>query len=68
MTMAVRVLPAYLQMDEGGFVRVDGVKVCKVDAERGTLVFLDRDRRRSATRGSREVSVRVADLARLLKF
>ena len=56
-----RRLPGYLQVDESGFVQVDGVRVCRVDAASGTLLFFDRDRRRSARRGSREVPVRVED-------
>lgn len=54
---------------EGGMVMVDGVKVARVRKvdDRACLEFLDRDRRRSAERGSREVCVPIDDLERVVR-
>jgi hypothetical protein len=49
-------------VDGRGFVWVDGVKVCRYVAERGTLAFIDRDRRRCSERGGREVEVGIEEI------
>lgn len=48
-----------LNLDEQGFVYVGGVKFCRLDATAGVLLFLDKDRRRCAGRGSQFVRVEV---------
>lgn len=50
---------------KGDMLLVDGVKVARVRRVdgRACLEFIDRDRRRIAARGSREVCVPVDDLA-----
>jgi hypothetical protein len=50
---------------KGGMLLVDGVKVARVRQvdDRACLEFIDKDRRRIAERGSREVCVPVDDLA-----
>lgn len=49
-------------VDDGRFVIVDGVKICKV-TEDGKLQFKDKDRRRSSRRGCCTVEVSPAELA-----
>lgn len=55
-----------LTVDGQGFVFVDGVKVARCVKRKGELrlQFCDKDRRRSAQRGTRYVEVAVRDLAR----
>lgn len=54
-----------LQVDAQGNVYAEGVKICRVDARRGVLLFLDKDRRRAAQRGSNQVTVPIAALVGL---
>ena len=56
-----------LQIDPNGFICADGVKICRLDPSRGLLLFLDKDRRRSAERGTDQVAVTVADLVQIAK-
>ena len=54
-----------VRVDLGGFVHIDGVKVCRYIKERDALQFVDKDRRRSAARGGRQVEVKLDDLVKL---
>lgn len=54
-----------LKVDDQGNVYAEGVKICRVDAQRGVLFFLDKDRRRAAQRGSDQVTVPIAALVGL---
>lgn len=54
-----------VMVSKNGFVYADGVKIGKLVSERGVVQFIDRDRRRSAQRGSDVVEVRLSDLANL---
>lgn len=45
-----------VNIDSRGFLRIDGIKVCRVTDE-GLLEFKDKDGRRSRTRGSAYVTV-----------
>lgn len=56
-----------LTVTSDGWVQADGVKVCRYIAERGTLQFVDKDRRTSSTRGTRYVEVSVSDVAKIGK-
>ena len=51
-----------IRVDLGGFLHVDGIKVCRVDRAQGVVEFVDKDRRRSAARGGRVVRVSVTQL------
>lgn len=50
---------------KNNYIFVDGVKIARLVPERGVMQFLDRDRRRSAERGSQTVEVKIADLTNL---
>lgn len=53
-----------LQISDG-YLYIEGVKLCRVDLERQTLYFLDKDRRRASARGSDQVGVPIAALVSL---
>jgi hypothetical protein len=57
-----------LQVDAEGFIYADGVKICQLDRQRQVLLFFDKDRRRSAKRGSNQVPVLLADLTRVVRY
>ena len=48
-----------------GMIKIDGITIGRLVAERGVIVVQDRDRMRSQCRGSFFVEVRLADLAAL---
>ena len=48
---------------DSGFVMVDGAKIARVEGDK--LMFLDKDRRRSESRGSREIAVTSEQLTEL---
>jgi len=50
---------------KNNYIFIDGVKIARLVPERGVMQFLDRDRRRSAERGSETVEVKISDLANL---
>lgn len=55
-----------VRVDLRGFVHIDGVPVCRYIKERDTLQFVDKDRRRSATRATgRFVEVKVDELVKV---
>ncbi len=54
-------------VDSRGFVSADGVCVGKLTSDGESLVIVDRDRRRSQTRGSRFVVIPIKELAKLAK-
>lgn len=56
---------AALKVDAQGNVFAGEVKICRMDAARGVLLFLDKDHRRSAQRGSDQVAVPIIALAQL---
>lgn len=57
--------PPVVRVDLRGFVHIDGVPVCRYIRERDTLQFVDKDRRRSAARGGRQVEVKLDELVKL---
>lgn len=52
-------------VDSRGFVSADGVCVGKLTSDGGSIVFVDRDKRRSQARGTRFVCVPLSELAKL---
>lgn len=58
-----------IEVDERGFLKVDGVPVgrCVHRPDGPCLEFVDKDKRRSAKRGSDKVEVRLSDLNRVVK-
>lgn len=57
-----------VRVDLRGFVHIDGVPVCKFDKDRHTLQFVDKDRRRSASRATgRYVEVGIDQLVNELR-
>lgn len=50
-------------VDERQFVYVDGVKVCRIDKGRSVLRFYDKNKLRSAERGSDCVEIPLAEFA-----
>jgi len=54
-----------VQVDDRGFVCINGVKVAKYLAERHCLQFVDRDRWRSKKRGTQLIEVPVDVLNKL---
>lgn len=54
-----------VRVDLRGFVHVDGVPVCRYIKERDALEFVDKDRRRSAVRGRRQVEIKLDELVKL---
>ncbi len=57
-----------LTIDSKNFVYAGGVKICRFDPQQQTLLFFDKDRRRSQKRGSREVSVPINCFVNLDKY
>jgi len=61
--------PCFMPMlDQQGFVYIGGVKVARYVAERDTLQFLDKDKRRATRRGCSVVEVRVERLWEILSL
>lgn len=54
-----------LQVDSQGFILVEGVKICRFDPQKQVFLFLDKDRRRCAKRGSNQVLVSIEAIANL---
>lgn len=54
-----------LAVDNQGFVRADGVCLGRLTSDRTSLTVVDKDRRRSAERGSRYVVVPLTELTKL---
>lgn len=56
-------------VDSGGYVYVDGVKIGKAVSKGGKICvqFHDKDRRRSAQRGSNKVECHIKDLAKAVQ-
>lgn len=55
-------------VDERGFLKVDGVPVgrCIQGPDGPCLEFIDKDRRRSAIRGSNKVEVKLSDIQQIM--
>lgn len=51
-----------VRIDSRGFLHIDNVPVCRVKKS-GVLEYVDKDRRRSAARGTRVVSVTLSEIA-----
>lgn len=60
---AIRVI--VVAVDSQGFVRADGVCIGRLTSDHTALTVVDRDRRRSAERGSRYVVVPLTELTKL---
>lgn len=58
--------PIPLTIDRRGFVYADGVKICYLDRRRQTLQFHDKNKHRARQRGTSQITVALADLARLI--
>lgn len=54
-----------LRIDSKNNVYAGEVKICRIDLKHKTLLFLDKDRRRASKRGSNQVPVPIAELAKL---
>lgn len=54
-------------VDSRGFVSADGVCVGKLTSDGGSIVVIDKDKRRSQARGTRFVVIPLAELAKLAK-
>lgn len=52
-------------VDSRGFISADGVCVGKLTSDGESIVIVDRDRRRSTTRGSRFVVIPIRELINL---